>query len=307
MTKDSMICVIVNDLLGMFQSEEGKISCRNCSRGTYRSVNGASSCSPCPVGRAIDIEVAKECEFCAKGRYQAAFGAVDCVDCAAGWYQKKEQMAFCDACPEGYWSKVGWSRCLMCAEGYWYRGYYEAMAIIATKEIATDVEGTDEDDPVSLVDRVGDDGGDNNINVNTLNPGKNTPGCVSCGVPKVSGAYCGGGLCLPVPQRGYWSHGVDASSDDFNIVGSYIYICRSKGCKGAPTLGVIAIYGHRNGHPRSNASDWLTASFRTTEPYYRNRTARSSKITTDTRCVTATLFALQTRARERPYWHLTIV
>ena len=67
------------------------------------------------------------------------------------------------------------------------------------------------------------------------------------------------------------------------------------------------IYGHRNGHPRSNASDWLTASFRTTEPHYRNRTARSSKITTDTRCVTATLFALQTRARERPYWHLTIV
>ena len=70
---------------------------------------------------------------------------------------------------------------------------------------------------------------------------------------------------------------------------------------------VIAIYGHRNGHPRSNASDWLTASIRTTEPHYRNRTARSSKITTDTRCVTATLFALQTRARERPYWHLTIV
>ena len=70
---------------------------------------------------------------------------------------------------------------------------------------------------------------------------------------------------------------------------------------------VIAIYGHRNGHPRSNASDWLTASFRTTEPHYRNRTARSSKITTDTCCVTATLFALQTRARERPYWHLTIV
>ena len=57
-------------------------------------------------------------------------------------------------------------------------------------------------------------------------------------------------------------------------------------------LGVIAIYGHRNGHPQSNASDWLTASFRTTEPHYRNRTARSSKITTDTRCVTATLFAL---------------
>jgi len=62
---------------------------------------------------------------------------------------------------------------------------------------------------------------------------------------------------------------------------------------------VIAIYGHRNGHPRSNASDWLTALFRTTKPHYRNQTARSSKITTDTRCVTATLFALQTRARER--------
>ena len=70
---------------------------------------------------------------------------------------------------------------------------------------------------------------------------------------------------------------------------------------------VIAIYGHRNGHPRSNASDWLTASIRTTEPHYRNRTARSSKIKTDTCCVTATLFALQTRARERPHWHLTIV
>jgi len=225
----------------MFQSESGKSACRNCSKGTYRPEAGASSCSPCPIGRAVDIEMAKKCEHCTKGRYQSAFGATDCVDCQAGRYQKKKQMAFCDACTEGYWSKTGWNRCLMCAEGYWYRGYYEAVATFAAKDAALDSENTndndmglfDNDNDIGLVDDVDDGSGDDD---GALNPGKKGPGCVSCGVPKVSGAYCGGGLCLPVPQRGFWSQGVDSSSDDFNIVGSYIYVCRSKGCTGAPTL-----------------------------------------------------------------------
>jgi len=65
---------------------------------------------------------------------------------------------------------------------------------------------------------------------------------------------------------------------------------------------VNAEYDHRNGRPRLNTFDWLTGVFRTKEHFPRNLTARGSKITT-----TGTLFALQTRARKRPYWHLTLV
>jgi len=173
--------------------------------------------------------MARECEVCSKGRYQAAFGAVNCIDCTAGRYQPREQMAFCDACAEGYWSDLGQSRCLRCAEGYWYRGYYEAVATYAAQDTTIDSQYTNDND----VEVVGDvDDNDNNEFLRS----ESEPGCVSCGVPKKTGAYCGGGLCLPVPQRGFWSQGVDSSSDDFNIVGTYIYVCRSNGCKGAPTL-----------------------------------------------------------------------
>ena len=213
----------------MYQSESGKSACRNCSKGTYGLRIGASSCSPCPIGRAVGVEMARDCNLCSKGRYQAAFGAVDCVDCTAGRYQKREQMAFCDACAEGYWSKPGSSRCEMCAEGYWYRGYYEAMATYSAQDTTIDSQYTNDND-IEVVDDIDDSDDDSKLN------GKDEPGCVSCGVPKKSGAYCGGGLCLPVPQRGFWSQGVDSSSDDLNIVGTYIYVCRSNGCTGAPTL-----------------------------------------------------------------------
>jgi len=138
-------------------------------------------------------------------------------------------MAFCDACAEGYWSKPGSSRCEMCAEGYWYRGYYEAMATYSAQDTTIDSQYTNDND-IEVVDDIDDSDDDSKLN------GKDEPGCVSCGVPKKSGAYCGGGLCLPVPQRGFWSQGVDSSSDDLNIVGTYIYVCRSNGCTGAPTL-----------------------------------------------------------------------
>ena len=226
-----LFCPTCLPILGTYQSESGKGVCRNCPQGSYNNEKGASSCSPCPVGRAIDIEKASECDFCPKGRYQSASGAVDCVNCSAGRFQKREQMAFCDACAEGYWSNLGWSRCLMCAEGYWYRSYYEAVATFAALDNATDSQFTNDNDIGFL-----DDGDDAREDDGGVLSGKNGPGCVSCGVPKITGAYCGGGLCLPVPQRGFWSQGVDSSSDDFNIVGSYIYVCRSKGCTGAPTL-----------------------------------------------------------------------
>ena len=207
---------------GMFQSEYGKAACRKCSKGSYRATTGASSCSPCPIGRAIDVESATACNLCPKGRHQQAFGAVECMDCAAGRYQKREQMAFCDACAEGYWSDLGQSRCLMCAEGYWYRSYYDAVAKFAENDASSDSQFTNDND-IGLAD---DDELSNQFSA----------GCVSCGLPKITGVYCGGGLCLPVPQRGHWSQGVDGSSDDLNVVGSFIYVCRSKGCTGAPTL-----------------------------------------------------------------------
>ena len=143
-------------------------------------------------------------------------------------------MAFCDACAEGYWSELGSSRCEMCAEGYWYRGYYEAMATFAAQDDDNYMGMPNNDNDIEFFDdgEVGDDANDD-VKVSDV---KNEPGCVSCGIPKKSGAYCGGGLCLPVPQRGFWSQGVDSSSDDFNIVGTYIYVCRSNGCTGAPTL-----------------------------------------------------------------------
>ena len=123
----------------------------------------------------------------------------------------------------------------MCAEGYWYRGYYEAMA----KFTANDEAQINNDNDIGSLD-------DDNTNGNVVDdvddsddvgePGKDGPGCVSCGSPRTSGTYCGGGLCLPVPQEGFWSQGVDGSTDDMNKVGQYIYVCRSKGCTGAPTL-----------------------------------------------------------------------
>jgi len=122
----------------------------------------------------------------------------------------------------------------MCAEGYWYRGYYEALAVFAAK----DEDQRNNDNDVGLLNDGDDENGDadDDGDDGEVSAGKNGAGCVSCGTPKVSGAYCGGGLCLPVPQRGFWSQGVDSSTDDMNKVGQYIYICRSKGCTGAPTL-----------------------------------------------------------------------
>ena len=110
----------------------------------------------------------------------------------------------------------------MCAEGYWYRSYYDAVAKFAENDASSDSQFTNDND-IGLAD-------DDELS------GQYSAGCVSCGLPKKSGVYCGGGLCLPVPQRGYWSQGVDGSSNDFNVVGTYIYVCRSKGCTGAPTL-----------------------------------------------------------------------
>jgi len=122
----------------------------------------------------------------------------------------------------------------MCAEGYWYRGYYEALAVFAAK----DEDELNNDNDVGLLDDGDDENGDAVAGGDDgeAAAGKNGAGCVSCGSPKDSGAYCGGGLCLPVPQRGFWSQGVDSSTDDMNKVGQYVYICRSKGCTGAPTL-----------------------------------------------------------------------
>jgi len=53
-------------------------------------------------------------------------------------------------------------------------------------------------------------------------------------LPCPANARCGGGLCLPVPTKGYWSQGVDRSTtnpDGVQNVVIFIYLFLNAPCK----------------------------------------------------------------------------
>jgi hypothetical protein len=58
-------------------------------------------------------------------------------------------------------------------------------------------------------------------------------GCEKCPVH----SHCGGDLCLPVPNKGFWSQGVDRSSDNPDDI-SLIYACSTNDCSGVKNLSV---------------------------------------------------------------------